>query len=134
MKKTFTLFMAVILLMTLSLSVCAALPEASVPLWDNINKMETLITFDGTDGFAKGTLTAKSGTTSITGTLTVYKQISSDEWEYVGSDNDTVSGKYLSLYVEFTGEPGEYYKAVFEVSVTGNGIIEPETKTSYRTC
>ncbi len=134
MKKTFTALMVAIMFVTLCLSVCAALPETAVPLWDNIAEMKTSITFDGTDGFAKGSLAAKSGTTSISGTLTVYKQTADGDWEYVGSDSDTASGRYFSLYVEFTGEPGEYYKAVFNVSVTRNGTVEPETKTSYRTC
>lgn len=134
MKKVITVLMATILFVTLSMSAYAAFPETAIPFWSNISTLETLITFIDTDGTAKGTLTAKSGTTSITGTLTVYKQTTGGEWEYIGSDNDTVSGRYLSLLVDFYGESGVYYKAVFTVSVTRNGTVESETKTSFRTC
>lgn len=134
MKRLLSIFIAGVMLISCCIGVGAARPDDIMPLWDNINSMTSNIYFNSTDGTAKATIRGISGTTSISGTLTVYKQAASGRWEYVGSDTDTVSGSYMSLTVEFEGESGEYYMSVFNVSVTRNGIVEPETKTAYKTC
>lgn len=134
MKKLLSILIAGVILFGCCTGICAAMPDEIMPLWDNISDMQNAIYFTSTDGTAKATVRGISGTTSISATLTVYKQTSSGGWEYVDSDSDTVSGKYLSLTVDFTGETGAYYKSVFSVSVTRNGTTEPETKTAYKTC
>jgi len=53
---------------------------------------------------------------------------------FVASDSDSVTGDSMTLSVEFTGVSGGYYKSVFSVTVTRNGIEETETKTTYATC
>ena len=133
MKKVMSLVIAGILLLSCCIGVGAAVPDIVTPMWDNINTMKNNIVFDGTDGVAQASVFGKSGTTAVSGTLEVYKQ-TTNGWEFVGSDSDSVSGIYMSLQVAFDGEEGEYYKAVFEVSVTRNGVVEPETKTVYKTC
>ena len=133
MRKSIALTITVCMLVMLSTGVFAVMPDTIIPLWDNINRMENIITFDGTDALAKGTLYGKSGTTCMSGILTVYKQ-TDNGWEYVGSDTDTVESVLMTLKVDFTAEPGGYYKSVFKVSITRNGIIEPETKTTSTTC
>ena len=133
MKKMLSLVIAGILLLSCCIGVGAAVPEIVTPMWDNINTMNNSINFSGTDGVAQASVFGKSGTTAVSGTLEVYKQ-TTNGWEFVGSDSDSVSGIYMSLQVAFDGEEGEYYKAVFEVSVTRNGVVEPETKTVYKTC
>lgn len=134
MKKLLSIFIAGIMLISCCIGVGAALPDKADPLWDNIGSMTNNIYFISTSGSAEASITGKSGTTSITATLTVYKQTSSGGWSYVDSDADHVSGGYLGLKVDFEGEVGAYYKAEFRVSITRNGIIESETKTAYRTC
>ena len=96
-------------------------------------KLSNTIAFDGTDGNAKGTVLGKSGTTSISGTLTVYRQ-SGSSWIYVGSTSGTSSTTKLTLDCDFSAVSGVNYKSVYEVVVTINGIEEPETKTTYNTC
>lgn len=95
--------------------------------------MENRITFDGTEGTAWATLEGKNGTTEITGSLNVYKETDRG-WVFVASDSDSTAGNYLSLSVDFTGVSGGYYKSVFSVTVTRNGVDETETKTTYATC
>ncbi len=133
MKKFAAFLFASILMLSCCIVTNAALPETIMPLWDNISSMETDIYFSGTDGTAAADLSGKSGVTEISGTLTVYRKTLLG-WRTVGSDSATVEEWIIALSVDFTGEIGVEYKAVFDVSVTRNGIIETETKTVYRTC
>jgi len=133
MKKIFSLFIAGIFLLSCCIVIQAALPETIEPLWDNIRNMDNPITFDGTEGTARATLNGKSGTTEITGILKVYKETDRG-WVFVASDSDSVTGDSMTLSVEFTGVSGGYYKSVFSVTVTRNGVEETETKTTYAYC
>ena len=133
MKKVLAMIMAVLLISCGCLTVYAAVPDTVKPLWTNINTMECTLTFDGTDGIADGMARGLSGTTRMSGTVTVYVQTSSG-WEEVGSASNTVSGRSLSVSVNFEGETGEYYKAVFEVTCVRNGVSESDSWTAYKTC
>ena len=133
MKKIFSLFIAGILLLSCCIGIQAALPEMIEPLWDNIRNMENTITFDGTEGTARAELDGKSGTTGISGSLKVYKETDRG-WVFVASDSDSVTGTSMTLSVDFTGVSGGYYKSVFSVTVTRNGVEETETKTTYAWC
>ena len=133
MKKISAMMLAILMIISSCLTVYAAVPETVVPLWDNINSINCTLTFDGTDGLGKGTARGLSGTTRMSGTVTVYVQTSSG-WEEVGSASNTVSGRSLSVSVDFEGETGEYYKAVFEVTCVRNGVSESDSWTAYKTC
>lgn len=133
MEKIFSLFIVGILLLSCCIGIQAALPESIEPLWDNIRNMENTITFDGTEGTANAELDGKSGTTVISGSLKVYKQTDRG-WVFVASDSDSNDGTYLSLSVDFSGVSGGYYKSVFSVTVTRNGMDETETMTTYAWC
>lgn len=132
MRKLLLLLLAINLCVGVSVRTYARAPNVS-PLWNNIMQLYGTIVFDGTDGTASGSVLGKSGTTSISGTLTVYRQ-SGSSWVYVDSTSGTSSTNKLTLECEFTSVSGCYYKSVYEVSVTINGITEPETKTTYETC
>lgn len=115
-------------------STFSALPIDYLPQWSNIDRMASVIVFDGQVGNASATVYAKSGATKVEGMLTVYKQ-SGGSWVYVDSDSETTtSHSYVSLSVDFNAVSGGYYKSVFEVTVTKNGIEESETKYNYKTC
>ncbi len=131
MKKIVVLILAFCMSLSLCYPVLASSPKS--PMWVNIASINSLISFSGTSGNASATVIGRKGTTAISGTLTVYKQVGSN-WVYVDSVSGTSSTLKLDLGVDFTGISGTYYKAVFEVVVTRNGIDEPETKTSYETC
>lgn len=133
MKKICALILASILLLSCCVSVGAALPETNMPLWDNIISMPMTLAFNGTNSTASATITGKSGVTCITGTLTVYEKTSTG-WVSVGSDSDTVETRSMSLSVTFAAKSNVEYKAVFNVSVTRNGLIETETRTVNKTC
>ena len=133
MKKILSLIITGILLLSCCVEIQAALPDIIAPQWVNINKMTNTISFDGTDGSASATLTGESGTTSMSGTLKVYKETDRG-WVFVASDSDSVTGKTMQLSVDFTGVSGGYYKSVFTVTVTRNGVDETETMTDYATC
>ena len=133
MRKIFAMILAVLLIICGTITVCAAVPETVMPLWENISSINCDLTFDGTDGLGKGTARGQIGTTQMIGTVTVYVQTSSG-WSEVGSASQTVAGNRISVSVEFDGETGEYYKAVFELTCVRNGVSESETRTEYRTC
>ena len=133
MKKIFAMILAVLLIACGTMTVCAAVPETVMPLWENISSINCDLTFDGTDGKADGMARGLSGTTRMSGTVTVYVQTSSG-WSEVGSASQTVAGNRISVSVDFEGETGEYYKAVFELTCVRNGVSESETRTEYRTC
>lgn len=126
MKRIMFFLVTCALILSCSIGINAALPETVVPLWDNIGVMDIDIYFSGTDGTAEAMLEGKSGVTEISGTLTVYRKTLLG-WRSVGSDSTTVSGKIIELSVDFLGEPGVEYKAVFDVSVTRYGVDETET-------
>lgn len=134
MNKIFRLVASILLITLMGGSVYSALPVDYSPQWNNILTMSNLLGFDGLDGNASASVYGKSGTTKVEGTLTVYKQ-SGGTWEYIDSASETTTSKtYVSLSVDFDAESGEYYKSVFEATVTKNGIEESETKYNYKTC
>jgi len=132
MKKAIVSFLALCMCFSLCCPALASAPSKS-PMWLNIFNLNVGLSFTGTDGDTSGSVTGKSGTTAITGTLTVYKQ-SGSNWVYVDSVSGSTTTQRLNLYLNFDGETGEYYKAVFEVVVTRNGIDEPDSITKYQTC
>lgn len=132
-KKLLALMMTVLMLVCFGTSAYAALPETIEPLWDNIQNTTHTMYFDGDRGSVLGSITGKSGTTNITGTLNVYKQTTTG-WVLVGRDYGSTTERVLGLYVEYTAEPGAYYQSVLNFSVTINGVVEPETLYEYATC
>lgn len=133
MKKLLTLILVFATIFCFATSTFAALPETVVPMWNNIRQMSNDLVFNGTSGIADTMVFGKSGTTRITGTLTVYVQ-TSNGWEIVDSTSGSSTSLYLSMTINFTGTPGKYYKSVLNITVTINGVNESETMTSYKTC
>lgn len=132
MKKILIFLLAMIFCLGVSVRIFAQAPNVT-PMWNNIRELTSSIVFNGTDGTANASVLGKSGTTSISGTLTVYRQ-SGSSWVYVGSTSGTSSTNKLTLEFDFNAVIGGYYKSVFEVTVTINGVEESETKTAYNTC
>ena len=132
MKKLLVLLLTVSLCLGISTHTFARAPDVS-PRWNNILRLSSSIIFDGTDGTASGSVLGRSGTTSISGSLTVYRQ-SGSNWVYVGSTSGTSANNKLTMEYDFTSIIGGYYKAVYEVTVTIDGNDETETKTTYGMC
>ena len=133
MKKMLTLLVSLMMSVGLCISSSARAPNVVNPLWTNIASMSNSISFIGTEGHAYATVKGKTGTTAISATLTIYRQSGSD-WIYVTSASDSTTNIRLSMGCDFAGIVGEYYKSVFEVAVTINGIDELETKISFGNC
>ena len=136
MKKLLALFLIVTVLFCMGIPVMAFVPETEpvIPMWDNILSAAPVLLFSGTNGYASAKITAQSGSTEINASLAVYKQVGND-WVYVDHDSGrTTSGLLYALSLDFQGEPGAYYKAVLNVTVTKNGISENAIKFAYATC
>lgn len=133
MKRLMAVMLLVVFAMTLAVGVNAALPETVEPMWDNITRMTNLFSFNGSSGTSSCTLVARSGTTSIEGTITIYQQIDG-EWVFVDSTSDSSSSMVLTMSLTVDGEADGYYMSVFEVTVTRNGIEETASKTAYSYC
>ena len=132
MKKTTSFLLITVIILSMTIGSYAALPDIGIvePQWANILSLTNNFNFNGINGTTKATAIGKSGTTQISGTLTVYKQVGSS-WVYVDSDSDSSTTNILTVSVDVTGEASGYYKSVFDVAVTRNGSVETESKTSY---
>lgn len=93
------------------------------PYWDNTSSASCEIVFIGTTGYATASVNGKSGTTSIEGTLTLYRK-SGIRWIYVTEWTSSSTGLPISIDGEFTGTSGVTYKVVLEAEVTC-GTTEP---------
>lgn len=133
MKRVISIMLAITMMIIAGVSTSAALPEEASPFYIHIKRVNNVISFDGTNGEASASVQALSGTTKITGTLTVYKQ-SGNNWISVGSSSNTVTSSAMVLSVNFTGYSEANYKAVFSFSVTRNGTTESESNTTYEIC
>lgn len=129
MKKVATLLIVVCMLFVLCAFTSATTSAPDVSIWDAITSMKVDIVYDGTNSAAKGTLVSKIGTDEIEGTMTVYQQ-TPEGWQYVTSGTATVSSSVMNLCVEFEPEYGVSYKAVFDASVTQDGISLPGIATA----
>ena len=134
-KKIIISLLAIIMLFSCSVNIFAALPQNNeiMPLWDNIAAVSTNFTFEGNEGTAAATATKYSYADSIEGTLYVYAWKNND-WQYVDSVYGSKSVGTLGLVIEFIGETGVQYKAVFIVTAHDGEYAETETFEHYETC
>ena len=132
-NKILSCFLICVTLLSIFVVPCfASAPPEVTPLWDNILNMDLKISFTGTTGTAKGTLTKQSGVTSVEGTVTVYRAFANG-WIYVDSAYKNTTGS-LGINVEFTATSGVEYKVVFEATAYRGDIGESHTVTKYATC
>lgn len=133
MKKAFIFALVAITIFCSAVNTFAAIPETVMPMWENTRQINNDVMFNGTSGIADITVLGKSGTTQITGTLTVYVQ-TDNGWKEVDSTSGSSSSIYFSLTINFTGTPGAYYKSVIDATVKINGVSETVSSTAYQTC
>lgn len=136
MKKVISLILAVLMLVSLPTAMYANEndPDSGItPYWDNMDLIEVGLSFNGTSGTATVTVDRVFGiTTSIEGTLTVYKKVGND-WVYVDSTSGT-STRQLNLDLTFTGSKGTTYKAVADITANGTGGSESASVEKEKTC
>ena len=134
-KKIIVLLLAVIMIFSCTVNIFAALPKNNeiMPLWDNIASVTTNLGFDGNQGTAAVTARKYSNADLIEGTLYVYAWEDND-WQYVDSVYGSKTIGTLALAIEFIGETGVQYKAVFIVTAHDGEYAETETFEHYETC
>ncbi|MBQ3590013.1 MAG: hypothetical protein II980_06150 [Clostridia bacterium] len=130
MKKSLriltTLMLCFVLLSSFSVISFAALPESDVqPLYENILNATLSMGFNGNTGNVAGTVTRKTGTTSMAGIIVVYKYENND-WTKVGEWENTTTRPSLAVVGTFTAEAGAEYKAVFQITALKGTIVEVE--------
>ncbi|MBQ8402593.1 MAG: hypothetical protein IJX14_11770 [Clostridia bacterium] len=130
MKKTiFRMVCAVLVLVCMGISVTAAVISPAEPYWDNVRQVNCNVNFNGTRGTVTCDILAVTGTTSITGTLTLYadgREI--DNWDI---DVDT---SHATILDSFTGLRGSVYELVLDIDVVTNGVSEPIEITDITIC
>lgn len=129
MKKVAIMMMTVCMVFVLCAFTSATISAPDVSIWDAITSMQVDIVYDGTNSSAKRTLVSKTGTDEIEGTVTVYKQ-TPEGWQYVTSNTATVSSLIMNVCATFEPEYGVSYKAVFDASVTQDGVSMPGVATA----
>lgn len=132
MKRVLAFILAAVMMFSAGIYV-GATESQIMPRWVTTNDANINMRCTGTSGSAQATIMAKSGTTKISATMTVYV-LEDGEWEYVDSNFDTSTSTYCSFSVSFTAERGKQYKAELNAYVTCNGVEENVTATGYATC
>ena len=134
-KKIIVLLLALIMLFSCSINIFVAFPTENeiTPLWDNIDVVNIGLVFDGNDGVAFGTARKSSNADFIEGTLYVYVWENND-WQYVDSVYGSKSVGTLGLDIEFIGETGVEYKAVWIVTSHDGQYAETETFEYLNVC
>lgn len=118
MKKILTLICAIGMMCCLTFSICAAVVEPISPQWENVYQVDCSVSFDGTSGKVEVSICGNAGTTSIFGTLTLYRGSTEiDSW-------NISERRIVNVSDTFTGVSGSTYKLVLDVDVTTNGVVE----------
>lgn len=134
MKKILSLVLTCLLLIScfsvVSSAAVAPTPEVQ-PLWNNTARITGDFTFDGTEGYSYMRVIGKTGVTMIEGYVAVYKRTNLG-WTYVADNSTMVRAQDCFLEIEFTGEVGCEYMAmyVFEVYIGNVGETVTENLTA----
>ncbi len=137
MKRTIAIFMAILMIFTLStVAFAAQAPDNTVqPCWNYMNSITLLLNFsDDHVGHVDAAITPYFGiTTRIEATITVYKMVGID-WVYVDSLSDYEIADTLAFDMAFPAVSGVMYKATLEVTSYGDDGSETEGVKKIRTC
>ena len=132
MKRIFIILMALTMIFSaFAVSANAAMPESTVsPRWTNTSLVDPLITFSDGVGYAEIAATAKYTPKTFVVDTYVYVQSGSD-WIYVTEHHVTKTGMTVGSSCSFDQVTGAYYKAEFYLTVSGGGVVEELSFTSY---
>ena len=135
-KALACIFLILTMVCTSSITTLAAIPEDNTvePQWDSILNVTIDLIFSGVEGNTTGVARRQSTATRIEGTLTVYKELADGTWEFVDQVYGSKTIGTLGLSIDFTGERGVRYKAVFRVTAYTGSMPETETFERYATC
>ena len=129
MKNIIRVLSIVLMISCMAMSVSAAVIPPVEPNWVNVNSLVCRVSFNGTRGTVFCDIAARAGTTSITGTLTLYEDdVEIDSWDI------DVTTSYVTIADNFTGVSGSTYKLVLDADVVRNGVTEPLDHTATKVC
>ena len=126
-KKTIILSLTLAILATASIPVSAKEPIAENAYSDYIINASLSVTPSSSQTNYKITVSAISKITSISGTLTLYKQNSSGKYEKKESQSVSCSGSRLNTTGSFSSYGLGNYRLTFDGKVAGAGSSEPIT-------
>ena len=131
MKKTLSLLLVMLSLLSVFAVGVSASDIGIMPLWDNTRIISCRVYVD-TDGYgyAESDVMAHFSSNKIKVDVIVYEKNGSD-WEYVGEDHVTADANYCFTSYQFDISDGAIYKADFTFTVTKNGVDEVIEKTCY---
>lgn len=98
--------------------------DTVIPLWDNIATIRPSLLSSGNTLYADVLVTAESSTSSITGTMYLEEEVSTDDWDTVKSWAIQGTG-HASKEGSYSGDSGSTYRLRVKVWVGG------ESATAY---
>lgn len=128
-KRLISAILILMMIVTVAIiPVSAAVADQVFPLWDNSNTVVATLTFSDIYGRATGKATVIGAT--ITGTLYVYEEGNSTP---IYTQTKTASNR-LNITIDFEGEYGVEYTAIFQVTATKNGVTESASDSVSEYC
>ena len=136
MKKLMSLILAMLMMSVFVVSASAAVVapgETVTPYWNNISSITVEVSFPNGTGSATVDVSRVYGvTTSIEGTLTLYKYVNGD-WVYMDSTSGS-SERALGLELYFDAVGGTTYKAVADITAYSSTESESASISDTETC
>ena len=126
-KRLISAILILMMIVTVAIVPVSAADQVS-PRWSNFSKVDATIDFSDIYGRATGTATAIGAT--ITGTLYVYEEGNSTP---IYTQTKTASNR-LTVTIDFEGEYGVEYTAIFQVTATKNGVTESASDSATELC
>lgn len=131
MKKTLSLLLVMLSLLSVFAVGVSASDIGIMPLWDNTRTINCRVYVDINGyGYAESDVMAHFSSNKIKVDVIVYEKNGSD-WEYVGEDHVTADANFCFTSYQFDISDGAIYKADFTFTVTKNGVDEVIEKTCY---
>lgn len=133
-KVVSMLMLCVILLTAMSVSVSAALPEQTIPLWDNTNVFNAQLVFDGTEGIVAVSIAGQTGVTNIYADITVSYKNDDGRWIILEEWGQNSPRMIFSFSDTFSATAGVEYKLYVSAIVTKGNVDEFIEKTATVVC
>lgn len=127
-QKTRIIATTVVSLMLLAIVLMPVQSSAAeiAPFYDNTSTVAALMSFSGNTASCTASVLGKSGTTSITGTMTLYRKVTGSTSEYTRLTSWPISGSsYVSQNEKYSSATTGYtYYLTVSATVVRNGTSE----------
>lgn len=132
MKRTLSLVLVILSLLSIFAVSVSADDYGIQPLWDNTSTISCRVIMrnDGY-GYAEAEVLGYFEVDKIKVDVYLYVQNGSN-WDYVGEDHVSVEDYVAAISYQFVPDDGAYYRADYTFTVTKNGVDEVIQKSSYK--